>query len=97
MTRLEELRQKRKEIDAEIKKIQNCDYRQHGNAKIDSEHYTTGREKEYKVCVIYKPVGGVARWSTVIRSTNRQEAIDRIPEIIRDLRGLYDDLMKEKE
>ena len=98
MTRIEELRQKKKEIDEEIKRLQKADYRCIGVVRFDSESFPTNIPKEYMVSVRYQPLrGGVARWVSIARGYTRQEAIEKIPVIIKDLTGLYNELIKDKE
>ena len=87
---IEELKQKRKEINEQIRRLENADFFQCGNAKIDKQHYPTQKPDEYMICVKYEPVGGRGKWASVARGVSKEEVINKIPEIIKDLRGLYD-------
>ena len=96
MNRIDELKQKRKEIDLEIKRLESIDYKQCGDVKFDKQQYSWKSPAEYFVCVKYRPATkGVHRWMSIARSTNRQEVIARIPLIIQDLQGLYESLMTD--
>lgn len=94
---LEELKAKRKEIDEQIRAMQNkavtC-----GRAKLDKDHYATDRPDEY--CIAVKrnttDTGTREAWYSVIRSTDKAVAVGVLPEMIRDLQGLYEMLKGEK-
>ena len=90
---LEELKQKRKEINEQIKRLENADFFQCGNAKIDKQHYATQKPDEYMICVRYEPVDGKGKWVSVARNVSKEDVINKIPEIIKDLKGLYDALV----
>lgn len=94
MDKLEELRRKRKEIDDEIKKIINADFYQVGNVKFDKDHYPTNRPDEFYVAVHCEiPDSGKLVWRSVVRNTDKQKAIDGIPDVIENLKELYDALV----
>lgn len=90
MSTIEELKQKRKELDAEIKRLLNEDFCQVGKCKLDKEHYPTSKPDEYYVAVqITLPDSGKLIWRSVARSTDKQECIEMIPGIVENLSGLY--------
>lgn len=95
MSNLEELKRKRKEIDDEIKKLLNADFMQVGNVKFDKDHFPTARPDEYYVAVQSKihcgrnPGQEKLLWRSVIRSQNKQEVIDRIPKLVKNMKELH--------
>ena len=97
MDELQELMEQRKKIDERIRQIKNSIVI-YGCAKIDIDHYPTPRPDEWYVAVKVPGVceGDQTRYRSIIRGHTRQECIDKIPTIIKDLQGLYDKL-KENE
>lgn len=94
---LEELKVKRKEIDKQIRAMQNeavtC-----GRARLNLEHYATYRQDEYCIAVKRNTTDTDRRegWYSIIRSKNKDVAVGVLPEMIRDLQGLYEMLKGEK-
>ena len=63
----------------------------YGCVKLDIDHYPTTRPDEYYIAV---KVPGVmpddqTRYRSIIRGHSKEECIEKIPQIINDLQGLY--------
>ena len=90
MTRLEELQQMKKEIEAEISRLKNeliiC-----GNVKFDKEHYPTSRPDDYIISVkvetrdIFREEQRKTIFRAVLRDPDRQKVIDGLDPLITDL------------
>ena len=99
MTRLEALRQQKKEIEAEIKKLTNKVV-EVGRCKFHLEHYAT---KPDEWIVTYKSRSysfrGDEKNKRLIAHPDKKVAIEQIGEVINDLQALQtkllDDLSKE--
>lgn len=94
---LQDLIKQKREIEERIKVLKNASVF-YGCTKLDIYHYPTSRPDEWYIAV---KVPGVyedeqSRYRSIIRDHTRQECIDKIPTIIKDLQGLYDKL-KENE
>lgn len=97
MSELQDLINQKREIEKRIKQLKNASVF-YGCTKIDIDHYHTSRPDEWYIAV---KVSGVyedeqSRYRSIIRGHTRQECIDKIPTIIKDLQVLYDKL-KENE
>lgn len=94
---LQELMKQKREIEKRIKVLKNASVF-YGCTKIDIDHFPTSRPDEWYVAVKVPGVcdGDQTRYRSIIRGHTRQECIDKIPTIIKDLQGLYDKL-KENE
>lgn len=92
---LEELKQKRNEIDKQIKELQN-NARYCGVAKLDKEHYPTARPDEWMISIKRIVTDDVPdrqiRWISIARSTQKEALIPLIRTIVEDLKGLYTEL-----
>ena len=97
MDELQELMKQKREIEERIMQIKHPNVI-YGCAKIDIDHYPTLRPDEWYVSV---KVPGVmpedqTRYRSIIRGHSKEECIEKSPQIINDLQGLYDKL-KENE
>lgn len=87
---LQDLIKQKREIEERIRQIKNSIVI-YGCAKIDIDHYPTSRPDEWYIAV---KVPGVmpedqARYRSIIRGHSKEECIEKIPTIIKDLQGLY--------
>ena len=87
---LQELMKQKREIEEKIRTIKMC-MTIYGSAKLDIDHFPTSRLDEWYIAV---KVPGVyedeqSRYRSIIRGHTRQECIDKIPQVIKDLQGLY--------
>lgn len=100
MTRLEALKQQKKEIEAEIKKLTQKTI-EVGRCKFHLEHYSTTRQDEW--IVTYKSRSysfrGDEKNKRLIAHPDKKVAIEQITEVINDLQALQtkllDDLKEE--
>lgn len=94
---LQELMKQKKEIEEKIRtiKMRTTFY---GSAKLDIDHFPTDRLDEWYVAVKVSAVyeDEQSRYRSIVRGHTRQECIDKIPQIIEDLQGLYDKLKRIK-
>ena len=86
---LQELMKQKREIEEKIRTIKMC-MTIYGSAKLDIDRFPTSRPDEWYIAV---KVSGVyedeqSRYRSIIRGHTRQECIDKIPTIIKDLQGL---------
>lgn len=99
MDRLEELKAKRREIDAEIKALMGKAVVYEG-AKLDKEHYPTCKPDEWGVYIYRRfdeDLNRRPQWQSVIRSTDRQKCIGQIAGVIADLQGLLRKLDESRD
>ena len=97
MCDLESLIRQKKELEAQIRALTH-NAKQYGNAKVDTEHYPTPKPDRHFLAVYYQPLDdGRKKWQSIFSANTRQEVVNAIPGIIKDLRGLYDVLTEEKE
>ena len=92
MTDLETLLKQKREIEQQIKALKRAGYMRVGNVKIDTDKYPTEIPDEHYLAIEIDFIreGRMAKcWRSIYRSENRQEVIDAIPGIIKDLQGLY--------
>lgn len=93
MTRLEELRQQKREIEAEIKKLSQKEIRV-GRCKFHCQHYSTVRKDEWIVTYESRSHNKQEeRNKRLIANTNRDEAIKQISDVITDLQKLQETLL----
>lgn len=69
----------------------------HGRAKIDKVHYTTAKPDEYGIYVRRNTGDTDAKesWYRIIISTDKAKAIAAIPEIVEDLKALFNMICEE--
>lgn len=91
---LEKLLEKRREIDAQIRKLRNTEI-VFGRAKFKTDHYTTSLPDEYVVMASYETRLSKLKWSTVIRTTKREDVVPKIQELIDSLTELKKKLEEE--
>lgn len=91
---LEELLEKRREINAQIRELKSRGITQYGRVKIDKEHFPTAKPDEWGIYILRNmtDTGPKERWDSVIKSTDREEAIRAIPGLVADLQGLLREL-----
>jgi len=87
---LQDLIKQKREIEERIKVLKNASVF-YGCTKLDICHYSTSRPDEWYIAV---KVPGVyedeqARYRSIIRGHSKEECIEKIPQIINDLQGLY--------
>lgn len=88
---LELLKQKRKELDLQIKRLENKTV-VYGCAKLDREQYPTQRPDRYYVAIqtLGTYIGRKREvWRTIVNGDTPLEAINKIPTVINDLQELY--------
>lgn len=95
MDELQELIKQKREIEERIRQIKT-EAIVYGCTKVGFEHFPTQRPDEWFVSV---KVPGVmpndkTRYRSIIRGHSKKECIEKIPQIINDLQGLYES-MKE--
>lgn len=96
MTKLEELRQQKKELELKIKQLENADFLKIGEAKIDKEHYATDKPDRYYVAIrIWLPDSNKWVWRSISSGEDKKAVIARLPILIGDLQKLFDELAKE--
>lgn len=97
MKELQRLMKQKKEIEERIRMLKNI-MTVFGCVKLDIDHYPTTRPDEYYIAVKVSDVmpGDQTRYRSIIRGHSKEECIEKIPQVIKDLQGLYDKL-KENE
>lgn len=90
MKELQRLMKQKKELEERIRMLKNI-MTVYGCVKLDIDHYPTTRPDEYYIAV---KVPGVmpddqTRYRSIIRGHSKEECIEKIPQIINDLQGLY--------
>ena len=96
MSELQDLINQKKQIEFRIKVLRQG-ARYFGCAKLDMDHYPTNRPDEWYISI---KVPGVmpddqSRYRSIIRGHSKKECIDKIPEIINDLQGLYKQITED--
>lgn len=94
MSELDLLMQQKKEIEQRIRELKNK-AAQYGKAVCDVERYPTDLPDRWYIAL---EVDYCNNWGTrrsprkrsIINGLSRQEVINQIPDVIRDLQGLYD-------
>ena len=90
MNELMELIEQKKEIERRIKELKD-NAQIVGQAKIDVQHYPTGKPDRHFLAVYYKPLdSGRQKWQTIYSANDRKAVINVIPQIIGNLQELYD-------
>jgi len=94
---LQDLIKQKREIEERIKALKNASTI-YGSAKLDIYHYPTSRPDEWFIAIKVPGVceGDQSRYRSIILGHSKEECIEKIPAIIKDLQGLYDKL-KENE
>lgn len=90
MKELQRLMKQKKEIEERIRMLKNS-MTVYGCVKLDIDHYPTTRPDEYYIAV---KVPGVmpddqTRYRSIIRGHSKEECIEKLPQVIKDLQGLY--------
>lgn len=98
MSELQDLINQKKELEERIRELR-FKARYFGCAKIDIEHYPTIRPDEWYIAI---KVPGVmpedqSRYRSIIRGHSKEECAEKIPQIINDLQGLYEQLTEGAE
>lgn len=101
MSELERLMEERKAIDQKIKELRD-EGGTFGLASVGRVTYPTSKPDRWFVAVDvktvdYTPYGyrpATVRKRAIINGLTKEEVIGRVPEIIRDLQGLYDQEQK---
>mgnify|MGYP003571259899 CR=1 FL=1 len=103
MTRLEELRKQRHELNQQIRELEKGYPIINGKAKLDRQEYPTDKPDRYHISIKVEPIDPPEMnspwgrkgycWRTVANGGTREEVIKQIPEIIKDLQGLHDELV----
>lgn len=91
---LEELLEKRSEINAQIRLMKNDGIKYCGRVRIDKEHYATSKPDEWRVSIKSNTTdtGSMERWVSVISGTDRETVIMAIPELIANLQRFSTEL-----
>lgn len=94
--RLQQLMTRKRELEREIRELQ-CGTTTFGKATCGRETYPTDLPDRWYVAVEATYRNGSSKDSigrsvkrAIINGTSKKEVIDQIPDIIRDLQGLYD-------
>lgn len=90
MKELQRLMKQKREIEERIRMLKNS-MTVYGCVKLDIDHYPTTRPDEYYIAV---KVPGVmpddqTRYRSIIRGHSKEECIEKLPQVIKDLQGLY--------
>ena len=87
---LEELKAKRKELDDQIKSLQSNETT-YGLVKIDKEHFPTERPDEWGLYIRCDMGNTIlkGRWKCVIKDTDKEAVIGKIPGLVEDLQRLF--------
>lgn len=98
MKELQILMKQKKEIEERIRMLKNS-MTVYGCVKLDIYHYSTkiSRPDEWYIAVKVPGVceGDQSRYRSIILGHSKEECIEKIPQIINDLQGLYD-ILKEQ-
>lgn len=99
MTALEELKQKRREIDAKIKELEGGKILRCGNARYEHREYCTGKVEE--IVAVNQPRELRRKsysewWGQVIRAKTKEELMAKLRSTIADLQNLLE-RMEESE
>ena len=97
--RLNLLRQQKKEIEKQIYDLSHKTIESE-EARIGVEHYSTGKLDRWYLAINVQFIGyphssiHASKYRTVVNATTKQDVIDAIPYIIKDLQELYDKAVK---
>lgn len=99
MTALEELKQKRREIDAKIKELEGGKILRCGNARYEHREYGTGKIEE--IIAVNRPRELRSKrysewWGQVICAKTKEELVAKLRATIADLQQLLE-RMEENE
>lgn len=95
MTALEELKQKRREIDAKIKELEGGKILRCGNARYEHREYCTGRVDEIIAVNRPRELRGHQYsewWGQVISAKTKEELVAKLRATIADLQQLLERL-----
>lgn len=97
MNELDRLIQQKKEIQERIRQIKTNGIIVVDGAKLDVEHYATGKPDEWMISVMMNNLdtGRKNRWFSVVRGTNKTEVMLQIDPLIESLENLKKELQKE--
>lgn len=98
MTYLDELKMKRKEIDAKIKEIENKNVIRCGRARYEHRVYPTGRAEEIIAVNRPRELHGQKYsewWGQVINAKTKKELVANLKEVMVDLNALLEKLESE--
>ena len=99
MTLLEEYKQKRRELDAKIKELENGRILRCGNARYEHRVYSSGRVDEIVAVNRPRELRGHRYsewWGQVISAKTKEELVAKLRETIADLQQLLE-RMEESE
>ena len=99
MTLLEEYKQKRRELDAKIKELENGRILRCGNARYEHRVYSSGRVDEIVAVNRPRELRGHRYsewWGQVISAKTKEELVAKLRETIADLQNLLE-RMEESE
>lgn len=100
MGELSELIRQKKEIEAKIQEIRNS-LSVYGKAKIGYEHFPTIRPDEWYLSILSNPASEdldeKPKYRCVIRGRSKRDVVDKIPSLIADLQGLYENSLEDIE
>lgn len=99
MTLLEEYKQKRRELDAKIKELENGCFIRCGNARYEHREYSTGRIDEIIAVNRPRELRGQRYsewWGQVISAKTKSELVTKLRETIADMQQLLE-RMEENE
>ena len=99
MTALEELKQKRRELDAKIKELEGGKFIRCGSVRYEHREYSTGKVQE--IIAINRPRELLSRnysewWGQVINAKTKEELVAKLRATIADLENLLE-RMEESE
>ena len=100
MTALEELKQKRRELDAKIKELENGNFIRCGNARYEHREYSTGKIDEIIAVNRPRELRGQRYsewWGQVISASTKGELVERLRGTINDLQQLLEKLEVNNE
>ena len=93
MTALEELKQKRRELDAKIKELENGRILRCGDARYEHRVYSSGRVDEIIAVNRPRELRGHRYsewWGQVISAKTKEELVAKLRETIADLQQLLE-------
>lgn len=99
MTEIEKLRQQKKELEQRIREL-SCKETTCGRAKYGTEHFTMGRPDRHYIKIRSEWTNAAlrnSRWLSIFSAESKQDAVEKIPGIIRDLQELYEEMMGKTE
>lgn len=99
MTALEELKQKRREIDAKIKELEGGKFIRCGSVRYEHREYSTGKIQE--IIAINRPRELLSRnysewWGQMLNAKTKTELMEKLKGTIADLQQLLE-MMEGRE